>query len=314
MRYDLYFHNDFDGRVSSAVFLDFLRSRGDSVANYFAVDHYIRPKWDAMVKRSKNPVVIFDFYYHPKAVFFFDHHFTTFIRPDWEKKFKPTKYLNLNFKYESCCHLVFDVLVKKFGYKPGKHIKELVRWADIVDAAKYKSAEDTIQLTAPALQIDSYLDQKSQKGDPIRWMIEELSRKDLVKVSKDKRVVAVVKAVRAKIKKSLEYHQKNLQVYDKVCFIDLSAGKVERVRFAPHFLVPSLSYIVTLLRSGKVFRVAVGANPWKLNLHKHDLRKLVRDRYGFKAGGHARAAGITGIKDNKAGMKIVKELIGILNK
>ena len=274
MRYDLYFHNDFDGRVSSAVFLDFLRSRGDSVANYFAVDHYIRPKWDAMVKRSKNPVVIFDFYYHPKAVFFFDHHFTTFIRPDWEKKFKPTKYLNLNFKYESCCHLVFDVLVKKFGYKPGKHIKELVRWADIVDAAKYKSAEDTIQLTAPALQIDSYLDQKSQKGDPIRWMIEELSRKDLVKVSKDKRVVAVVKAVRAKIKKSLEYHQKNLQVYDKVCFIDLSAGKVERVRFAPHFLVPSLSYIVTLLRSGKVFRVAVGANPWKLNLHKHDLRKL----------------------------------------
>ena len=48
--------------------------------------------------------------------------------------------------------------------------------------------------------------------------------------------------------------------------------------------------------------------------YKHDLRKLVREKYGFRAGGHARAAGITGIKDNKAGMKIVKELIGILNK
>ncbi|MBI3589684.1 MAG: hypothetical protein HY093_04735 [Candidatus Liptonbacteria bacterium] len=313
MKYDVYFHNDFDGRVSSAVFLEYLRSRGDSVANYFAVDHYARSNWDRMVKRSKNPVVIFDFYYHPKAAFFFDHHLSTFIRPDWEKKFKRTKYLNLNFKYESCCHLVFDVLVKKFGYRPSRYIKDLVKWADIVDAAKYKSAKDTIELNAPALQIDSYLDQKSQKGDPVRWVIEELSRKDLVKVAKDRRVMAVVKNVLAKIKESLEYHRKNLQIFDKVCFIDLSLGEVERVRFAPHFLVPSLSYIVTLLKSGKVFRVAVGANPWRPKSHKHDLRKLVRERYGFKAGGHARAAGITGIKNKREAMRIVHELIKVLN-
>lgn len=314
MKYDLYFHNDFDGRVSAAVFLDFLRLRGDEAANYFAVDHYIRPKWDAMVKRSKNPVVIFDFYFHPKAEFFFDHHLTTFVRVDWEKNFKRTKYLNLDFKYESCCHLVYDVLTKNFGYKPDKHIKNLVKWADIVDAAKYKSAKDTIELTAPALQVDAYIDHKSQKGDPLRWIIEELSRKDLVKVSKDRRVAAVLKQVKLKVKRSLEFHKKNLQVYDKVCFIDLSSGKVERLRFAPHYLVPNLSYIVTLLRSGKVYRVAVGANPWRPSLHKHDLRKLVRERYGFKAGGHARAAGITGIKDKKTGMKIAKELIEILNR
>lgn len=313
MKYDLYFHNDFDGRVSAAVFLDFLRSRGDEVSSYFAVDHYIRPKWDALVKKSKNKVAIFDFYYHPKAEFFFDHHLTTFIRAEWEKNFKRTKYWNLNFKYESCCHLVYDVLKKNFAYRPGKHIQDLVKWADIVDAAKYKSAKDTIELKAPALQIDAYIDQKSQGGDPIKWVIEDLSRRDLIKVAKDKRVVTVIKQVKTKIDKSLVYHRKNLQIHGKVCFIDLSDGKVERVRFAPHFLVPSLSYIVTLLRSGNVFRVAVGANPWKLSLHKHDLRKLVRERYGFKAGGHARAAGITGIKNKTEGLKIVEELIKILN-
>ena len=313
MKYDLFFHNDFDGRASSAVFLDYLRSRGDSVENYFAADHCIRPKWDGLVKKSKNPVVIFDFYYHPKAEFFFDHHSTTFIRSDWEKKFKRTKYLNLDFPYESCCHLVYDVLVNKFKYKPAKCIKDLVRWADIVDEAKYKSAKDTIELKESALQVDAYIDQRSGRGDPIKWLIEALSRKDLVGVAKDRRVVAVVKSYKAKIKKSLEFHRKNLQVYDKVCFIDLSGEGVERIRFAPHFLVPSLSYIITLLRSGKVFRVAVGANPWKLNLHKHDLRKLVRERYGFKAGGHARAAGITGIKNKKSAMRIVQELIEILN-
>lgn len=314
MKFDLYFHNDFDGRVSSAVFLDFLRSRGDEVANYFAMDHSIQPKWDKIIRESKNPVVIFDFYYHPKATFFFDHHRTTFIRPDWEKSFKGTKYLNLDIKYESCCHLVYDVLARRFQYKPARHIRNLARWADIVDAAKYKSAKEAVELKAPAIQIDSYIDLKSRKGDPVKWIIEELSRKDLVAVAKDKRVAAVVRGVRAKIKKSLEYHRKNLQVYGRVCLIDLSEGKAERVRFIPHLLVPDLSYIVTLLKSGKVFRVAVGANPWRRKSHQHNLRKLVREKYGFKAGGHARAAGITGMKDKKSAMKIARELVEILNK
>ncbi len=314
MKYDLYFHNDFDGRASSAMFLDFLRSRGDSVGNYFAVDHYIQLKWDKLIRDSKNPAVIFDFYYHPKAAFFFDHHATTFIRLDWEKSFRRSKYFNLNFKYESCCHLVFDVLTKNFGYRPPKYVRDLVKWANVVDAAKYKSSKDTIDLKEPALQLDAYIDHESHHGDPLRWVIEALSRTDLKRVAEEERVVRVVKLVKLKIKQSLEFHFKNLQVYNKVCFIDLSEAKVERVRFAPHYLVPDLVYIVTLLRSGEFYRVAVGGNPWRSKQCKIDLRKLVRERYGFKAGGHRRASGITGIKTKKKSVKIVEELIEVLNK
>ncbi len=314
MKYDVYFHNDFDGRASVAVFLDFLRKRGDSIQNYFAVDHFLRSRWDKVVRASENPVAIFDFYFHPKAAYFFDHHLTTFINDKWEKEFRPSKFFNLKYKYESCCRLVFDSLRKNFGYKPSATIKELVFWADVVDAAKFRSAKDLIELKNPVAQIDAYIDHESKNGDPIKWLIEGLSKTRLKTLTRDSRVIRAIGIVKSKINKSLEFHRKHLQVYSRVCFIDLSSTKVERIRFAPHYLVPSLSYMVTLLKGGGFYRVAVGGNPWRDEPGGYDLRQLVRKRYGYKAGGHRRAAGITGIKTKKEAGKIAKELIEILNK
>lgn len=314
MKYDVYFHNDFDGRASAAVFLDFLEKQGDTIQNYFAADHFIRPKWDKLVRTSKNPVAIFDFYFHPKAAFFFDHHLTTFINSKWEKDFNPSKFFYLKYKYESCCRLVFDSLRKNFGYKPSAAIKELVFWADVIDAAKFKSAKDLVEFRNPAAQIDAYIDHEARSGDPLIWLIQGMGKFGLAKLARGAKVAKVVKIVKSETKKGLDFYRKHLQVYDKVCFIDLSAAKVERVRFAPHYLVPKLSYVITLTKIAGGFRIAVGGNPWTKKPGKYDLRKLVRERYGFRAGGHKRAAGITGIKTKNEAEKIVKELIGILNK
>src|SRR5271155_4749866 len=101
MLYDIYFHNDFDGRASAAVMLAFLRSRGDDIEHFIPVKYDIIPvgtkkQWldDKFLEKNKlfrgkhNPAIIVDFPYHPQAAFWFDHHLRPFRKPGWEKKFK----------------------------------------------------------------------------------------------------------------------------------------------------------------------------------------------------------------------------------
>lgn len=311
MKYDVYFHNDFDGRASVAVFLDFLRGRGDSVGNYVQVDHWISDKWDALVRKSKNPFAVFDFYFHPRAVFFFDHHATTFRKKSWERNFKNDRFHHLRPEYKSCCKLVFDALKKNFGYRPKSHIKDLVRWAEVVDAADYSSPRLTIEVEEPALEIDIFVDERSTKEN-LNWLIELISRKPLREIARLGKVQKVVKMARRKIKRGLLFTRKNLQIFGKVTFLDLSLTNVPRVRFAPHYLYPELNYTVTLMKDVDGFRIAVGGNPWRKQACRIDLGRYAKAKYG--GGGHRRAAGITKIRSRKKGLRISQELIEFLNR
>ncbi|MEK9173394.1 MAG: DHH family phosphoesterase [Patescibacteria group bacterium] len=313
MRYDVYFHNDFDGRASVAVFWDFLRKRGDGVGRFYAVDHgdKLALNWEKIISKSKNKVAIFDFYYHPKATFWFDHHRTTFKKTEWQKNFKATKFHVLKPEYLSCCRLVMDYLGRNFEYKPSGYIRELARWLEVVDGARYKSPKQTIEIREPALQIDAYIDENSSGGKPLKWIIESLSRKSLRLLANDKRVRKTAVLVRKKIKAGLVFQKKHLQIYGQVAFVDLSSN-VDRVRFGPHYLYPKLAFIITMLKSGGMFRISVGGNPWRRSSCNLDLGDLVRKRYG--GGGHKYAAGIAGIKSRGKASQIVDELIEVLGK
>src|SRR5581483_7562722 len=100
MKYDIYFHNDFDGRAAAAIMLAFLRSRGDDAEHFVPLgyemqDAYLKENFFAthkLFKGKRNPPIIVDFAFHPKAAWWFDHHPTTFKREEWREKFKPSKY------------------------------------------------------------------------------------------------------------------------------------------------------------------------------------------------------------------------------
>ncbi|TSC82197.1 MAG: phosphoesterase DHHA1 [Parcubacteria group bacterium Gr01-1014_20] len=313
MKYDVYFHNDFDGRASAAIFWDFLRKRGDGVGQFYAVDHgdKLALNWEKVISKSKNKVAIFDFYYHPRATFWFDHHRTTFKKTKWQKVFKQTKFHILKPEYLSCCRLVMDYLRKNFGYKPSEHVRELAKWLEVVDGARYKSPKQAIEIKEPALQIDAYIDENSSGGKPLEWLIESLSRKSLRSLANDKRVRSATVLVRKKIKAGLVFQKKHLQIYDRVAFVDLSSN-VYRVRFGPHYLYPKLNYVITMLKTEGMFRISVGGNPWRRSSCNLDLGDLVRKKYG--GGGHKYAAGIAGIKSRGEALRIVNELIQILGK
>jgi hypothetical protein len=206
------------------------------------------------------------------------------------------------------------MLAKKFGYKATANIRNLAKWAGITDEARFDSAKQTVELKEPALQICDYIKSKSVPGGPLIWLIKAMKGKSLAAVVKDKRITNEVKIFKSKIEKSLNFHRRYLQIFDKVCFIDLTKTKVERVKFAAHYLFPSLTYVVTLYKSDGFYRLAVGGNPWRPNSCKYDLGKLLRRKYGYGAGGHERAGGIAGIENKKKAETIARDLIEILNK
>ena len=54
--------------------------------------------------------------------------------------------------YVSCTSLIADVARDKFGFDT-EPLAELIRWADIVDGARYESAEAAVGMAAPAMKL-----------------------------------------------------------------------------------------------------------------------------------------------------------------
>lgn len=308
MKFDIYFHNDFDGCASAAVFLAFLKSRGDR-GDLFPVDYKIRPRWEKL--KFKRPTAIFDFPYHPRAVFWFDHHPTTFLKKGWQKKYKRSKFHRLNPQYHSCFHLVFDSLVKDFGFKPGAHFREMVRWLDMIDGARFKSAKQTIEKKEPALQISAFIDENVSNRKVLAWIVGLLSEKPIGKIAKEKKVRRVFEKIKKRTDRVLKFYHQNLQVYDKVTFIDLPDSGIPRMRFGPYYFCPDSIYSVTLRKTGRLFRLHLSGNPWRRSQVKVHLGKLLRKM--CEGGGH-RGAGGCGVRNRKEAERLAWRFIEILRK
>lgn len=305
MRYDVYFHNDFDGYASAAVFLAYLKSRGDT-ARFFPIDHDIRPRW--LTIKFQNPAAVFDFPYNPRATFWIDHHKTTFFKPGLRRQYRKTKYHQFDPRYYSCCHLVLDVLRKDFDFRPPKHFRKLVKWLDVIDSARYKNAKQEIDMKEPAIQIAGFIDAARGKRK-LPWLVELLSEKSLSSIVKDKRVKAVIRRAKEKKAKALVFYKKNLQIYGKVSFIDLSQSRFYQIDVAPFYLVPSLIYSVTLKRRTGTYSFSLRGNPWRRSEIKINLSDLLRKRCG--GGGHRGAAGCE-VKMKRRAYELAEKLVEYL--
>ncbi len=314
MKYDIYFHNDLDGRAAAAVMLAFLRSRGDDIEHYVPVDYYLVPQWlrrnffanHKLFKGKHNPAIVVDFLYHPKAVFWFDHHPTTFKKESWRRGFKPTKFCRYNPEYKSACHFVETSLRTGFGWRPPKHFKELVKWLDIIDGANYKSARQVIEMKEPALRLGAFIDSKSSSRMAAESLIKPLSRKSLKEVATLGSVKDAVAAVRKKLKAGTSFIRKNAKVQGKVIFIDLTKiDYVDNLKFVPYYLYPRSVYCVRLREKNRIFHLGATANPWRRSRGRIHIGELLQ-KYG--GGGH-RGAGVADFKTKKLAERAAKEVI-----
>jgi oligoribonuclease NrnB/cAMP/cGMP phosphodiesterase (DHH superfamily) len=289
MIYDIYFHNDFDGRASAAVMLAFLRSRGDDIEKYIAMTYGKEQDWykESFFKNG-NPAIVVDFTYHPKATWWFDHHATTFKKAEWQKQFKPDKQHHLDPKYPSCCGLVYNALKKDFNWKPAKHFAAFVKSADIIDGARYHSAKETVQMTDPAIQMNSFIEGLLHTTHEDKLVIELMSKQPLKDVIRHPAIAKAIGRLKAKTKKSLVFYRKNIQVFKRSTFINLDRDPLRGLlRFAPYYCVPKSNFSFRMRPKWNLWYLGISANPWNLPKFKIDLGAIMKT-YG--GGGHAKVA------------------------
>ena len=305
MKYDIYFHHDLDGIASAALILNFLRSRGDSIENYFPLSYSPGLDWTAY--RFKNPAIVVDFLYHPKAAIWFDHHQTAFIKKEWKARFRQDKFHRWKPAYPSSTRLILDTLKRHFDFNPPQYLKELATWTDIVDQAEFKSARQTIELKEPALRLDAFIDHGISYSDT-KWLIEFLSKYHFRRVAAVPRVKSAIKIIRREISESLKFYKKNIRLFGRVALTDLSKVRKLELRFAPYYLHPRILYSISLKKRAKAFHLNSGINPWRKRENKIHIGRLLT-RFG--GGGH-RGVGGAEFKTRKEALSAVKEIIEIL--
>lgn len=310
MTYDIYFHDDFDGRASAAIMLAFLKNRGDNVKRFTPLTYEIKPRWAAM--RFPRPAVILDFYFHPKAAFWFDHHPTAFIKPEWKKAFRRTKYRRLDPSYASCCHLALDALRTGFGFRPPQHLRELSRWLDVIDGANYRSARQTIEAKEPALRLREFIEEKQHATGANEQIIELLSTKAVSAIIREPRIKREVALIQRKKSAALKFYRKNLRLYGRLAVIRLSRSIAFDVRFAPYYFHPQLLYALRFVRLGwNMYHIGLGANPWRRKENKIDIGRFLRERFG--GGGH-RDVGGAEFESRAAAAQAAREVIAFFGK
>jgi hypothetical protein len=318
MIYDLYFHNDFDGWASASVMLSFLEGRGDRIGHFVPVDFDLQAQWlnedffakHRLFKGEHHMPVVLDFPFHPHAAFWFDHHLSPFKKETWQKKFREDKTHVYRPQYFSCCHMAYDTLKRNFKWHPPAYFDGLVTWLDVIDGARYASAEQTILMKEPAFAVDNFIDQ--QRGNPERaeWLIRLLSMHPLVSVAKIPEIATIGRKVRKQAALNLAFYKKNLIARGNVAFIDLTRHQGKMLRYAPYYLFPEIRYSIRASMKGRLYHLGVGENPWIKNKGKIDIGMLVK-KYG--GGGHL-TVGATDLKTREEAERAKEEIVEILNK
>jgi hypothetical protein len=317
MQYDIYFHNDFDGRASAAVMLDFLRKRGDDIEHYTAVDfdmqaEYLKDDFFAahrFFRGKRNPAIVVDFSFHSKAAFWFDHHPTAFKRDDWKKKFRQSKFHQWHPEYLSCCHEVMDRLKEDFSYRPPAHIRELAKWLDVVDGARYDSAKQTIEKKEPALQLNAYVENDLHGAKDDERFIRTLSEHPMAAIIKDPAIKKSIQNDKRATKTGLNYYKKNLKIYGAVAGIILPSSEFGSLRFAPYYLHPKLLYFGRITKKNKFFTLSFGVNPWRRKENDVHIGEFLKTHFPG-AGGHHDVGGAE-FKTKKDAERAMEEIVRI---
>ncbi len=307
LKLHLYFHNDFDGVAAAAILMNFIEGRGGKALSFNVIDYNprLKPKWASF--RFKKPFAILDFLYHPKASWWFDHHQTSFIRNDWQDKFKSDKTHAFGPAEKSACSLLIKRLRKDFDYKPPKNIGDLAKWATIIDSVAYKSAREAVESRQPAILIARALD--SVTGRHLGAMVRKLSEKLMSEVAKNPIIEEETRKIALRNRTVKRIFGSISVLTPKVIFADGSKIKTELPRYMGYLLYPRIDYVVTVEFYGNYYHLSIGKNPWKKTPARVHIGEMLK-KYG--GGGHKTVGGVEK-KSKKEILKIAGEVIEYLN-
>lgn len=286
----------FDGLSSAVVFSRLMKELGASQPKFeYRTCGYGSGQAKAEEKLftgDENAILDYRFSAAEKLTWYFDHHRTAFGSPADRDVFEGRQSSGQFFfdaGYSSCTKLIADVARERFGVDMAD-LKELVKWADMVDSARFASPEDAVSRTSPIMQLVSVVE---HYGDDhfFKDLVPELLNRPLEEVARSKAVANRYKPLGKKHERFVARVKQKSERLGRVVFVDLTESVLESVgKFVTYALFPDSVYsvVVGLLKNGP--KISVGYNPWSGRPLDTDISAICA-RYG--GGGHPVVGGIS---------------------
>jgi hypothetical protein len=144
----LYHDHCFDGAASAAFFSRFFEGKYDPRATFefTGLAHKASQLFeDSLFDGDVNAIVDFKYSPDPRLTWWFDHHQSAFLSAEDAEHFKHDSSGKKLYdpSFSSCTMFIAHVAQEKFGYQ-APDLSELVEWADIIDGARYSSAQEAV--------------------------------------------------------------------------------------------------------------------------------------------------------------------------
>jgi hypothetical protein len=284
----LHHGNCFDGCASAAVFGRFFAEREGarlSAVSYEPVHHQLGdPFAGHPLDADVNACVDFRFSASPRLHWWFDHHASAFATPADRAAFEGdrsgTKFWDPTAP--SCTGFIARTLAERFAWT-APDLAELVRWADVIDAARFSSAAAAVRLEEPALRIMTLLEASHDPGVSPR-VIEAMQGRPLAEIAAAPWVAGPLGPILERHRGAIDAVRGAAREEGGVVIVDLVDSGVEGAnKFIAYDLFPRAAYTVVVTHDAKRTKVSVGSNPWARPPRAHDISKLC-EKYG--GGGH----------------------------
>jgi hypothetical protein len=298
----VFYHDKcFDGACSASLFTRFHREciADGAVYSYHGLVHRAGALFDeSEFTGDENAIVDFKYSSSPRITWWFDHHLSAFLTPEDQQDFQrcqqdpqcaARKFFDPAFI--SCTSFLAHIASTRFGFDTAP-VAELIRWADIVDGARYESPEAAVEMAAPAMKLTLIIE-STQDSDFIPRLIPLLTEMPLEQVLEQPFVADLLPPLLERHIGAIELIRSRSEERDGTIFFDITDVPLEGFnKFIPYYLHPKATYSIGLSKSSFRTKVSVGSNPWT-KAKPEDMVNLAQicERYG--GGGHARVGAIS---------------------
>ena len=307
----VFYHDHcFDGACSASLFTRFHRECiGEAEFSYHGLMHSAAGSLvdESAFVAGENAIVDFKYSSSPKVTWWFDHHQSAFLTAEdrhdflaWQAQANSPKVMAVRKPsdggkfydpaYISCTSLIADVARENFGFDT-KPLKDLIHWANIIDGAKYESAQSAVEMDAPAMKLTMVIE-SSGKGF-VQRVIPLLTEMGLQEVLDQPFIQAELGPLMERHLAGIELLRERTKLERGVITFDITDRLTEGYnKFIPYYLHPAATYNVGLSLSSFRTKVSVGTNPWsRLPVAKLANIADICERYG--GGGHARVGAVS---------------------
>ncbi|MHB8077244.1 hypothetical protein [Desulfosporosinus fructosivorans] len=287
---NIFFHRDFDGLVSAAILTKILTLNGKfSDFDYHPVDYDSKDNW--LNNRIASPCAVLDFLYHPDALYYFDHHNTSFLNKSlkdnfvednnhfWDPSFKSTPSL-LKFKFKD-----------QFDFE---RYSDLIEWANKIDSAEYSSPSEIYDYKNTYIVLNKLITHYYNNDQKIIQILNALLDPTLDDYINSER--QVLSNIISEERYFMDIIYERMIIKNNTCFFDQSDINISFQRYLSYLYYPNIDYTVGILKKEKGFSVSIGFNPWKQN-NAVNLGELASN---FGGGGRKNVAGILSESHDKS--------------